>query len=93
MDINYKTALIHHHHQLHNNPGFGYLQPPPATPINPHVSLRRLLVPGSDNGATIAPFPPFSTTPGSEFYEMANDVYTKSQSLYCRTKKPGPIFS
>jgi len=54
--------------------------PPPATPINPLVSNRRLLVPGSDNGATIAPFPPFSTTPGSEFYEMANDVYTKSLS-------------
>src|SRR6187399_302748 len=51
--------------------------PAPATPINPYVSLRRLLVPGSDNGAS-ASFPPFSTTPGSEFYEMANDVYTKS---------------
>src|SRR6266487_1889124 len=60
--------------------------PAPATPINPHVSLRRLLVPGSDNGATIAPFPPFSTTPGSEFYEMANDVYTKSQSLSAEQK-------
>jgi PAP2 superfamily protein len=55
--------------------------PPPALPANPHVEFRRLLVPGSDNGATIAPFPPFSTTPGSEFYEMVNDVYTKSQSL------------
>ena len=55
--------------------------PPPAAPINPHVELRRLLVAGSDNGATIDPFPTFSTTPGSEFYEMANDVYTKSQSL------------
>jgi len=53
----------------------------PTPPINPHVSLRRLLVPGSDNGATIDPFPPFSATPGSEFYEMANDVYTKSLSL------------
>ena len=60
--------------------------PPPAAPINPHVELRRLLVPGSDNGATIAPFPPFSTTPGSEFYEMANDVYTKSQSLSAEQK-------
>ena len=59
-----------------------WLWVPTATtaPINPHVELRRLLVPGSDNGATIAPFPPFSTTPGSEFYEMANDVYIKSQS-------------
>ena len=52
----------------------------PAVPINPNVSNRRLLVHGSDNGATVAPFPPFSTTPGSEFYEMANDVYTKSLS-------------
>ena len=53
----------------------------PTPPINPHVSLRRLLVAGSDNGAAIDPFPPFSTTPGSEFYEMANDVYLKSLSL------------
>ena len=60
--------------------------PPPPTPINPHVELRRLLVPGSDNGATITPFPTFSTTPGSEFYEMANDVYTKSQSLTAEQK-------
>jgi len=60
-----------------------WLWVPTATtaPINPHVELRRLLVPGSDNGATIAPFPPFSTTPGSAFYEMANEVYTKSLSL------------
>ena len=58
----------------------------PAAPINPHVEFRRLLVPGSDNGATIAPFPPFSTTPGSAFYEMANDVYTKSQSLSAEQK-------
>ena len=60
--------------------------PPPAAPINPHVELRRLLVPGSDNGATIAPPPAFSTTPGSAFYEMANDVYTKSQSLSAEQK-------
>ena len=58
----------------------------PAVPINPNVSNRRLLVHGSDNGATVAPFPPFSTTPGSEFYEMANDVYTKSQSLTAKQK-------
>jgi len=82
--------------KLQNNP---YTPPPPTAaepwlwvptaptpPINPFVSLRRLLVPGSDNGATIAPFPPFSTTPGSEFYEMANDVYTKSQSLTAEQK-------
>jgi hypothetical protein len=60
--------------------------PAPATPINPYVSLRRLLVPDSDNGATIASFPTFSTTAGSEFYEMANDVYTKSQSLSAEQK-------
>jgi hypothetical protein len=65
----------------------------PATPINPYVSLRRLLVHGSDNGATIDPFPSFSTTAGSEFYEMANDVYTKSLVTICRTKKPGSVFS
>lgn len=54
----------------------------PATPINPLVKdNRRLLVPGSDNGATVPSFPSWSTTPGSEFYEMANDVYTKSLSI------------
>lgn len=54
----------------------------PATPINPLVKdNRRLLVPGSNNGATVPSFPPWSTTPGSEFYEMANDVYTKSLSI------------
>ena len=73
--------------------GAAYTPPPPTPqqpwlwvptaatpPINPYVSLRRLLVHGSDNGATISPFPSFSTTAGSEFYEMANDVYTKSLS-------------
>jgi len=73
--------------------GAAYTPPPPTPqqpwlwvptaatpPINPYVSLRRLLVHGSDNGATITPFPSFSTTAGSEFYEMANDVYTKSLS-------------
>jgi len=50
----------------------------PTNPINAHASLRRLLVAGSDNGATIDPFPPYSISPGSAFYEMANDVYTKS---------------
>jgi len=58
----------------------------PTAPINPHVALRRLLVPGSDNGATIDPFPPYSTTPGTEFYEMANDVYLKSLSLTAEQK-------
>src|SRR6188508_1908201 len=28
MDGNYKTALIHHRHQLYNSPGSGYLQLP-----------------------------------------------------------------
>lgn len=60
--------------------------PPPAAPINPHVEFRRLLVPNSDNGATITSFPPFSTTPGSAFYEMANDVYMKSLSLSAEQK-------
>lgn len=81
---------------LQNSP---YTPPPPTAlqpwlwiptastpPINPHVEFRRLLVPGSDNDATVAPFPTFSTTPGSEFYEMVNDVYTKSQSLTAEQK-------
>ena len=60
-----------------------WLWVPTATsaPIGPYTGDRRLLVAGSDNGAAIAPFPTFSKTPGSEFYEMAIDVYNKSQSL------------
>ena len=48
-----------------------------TAPINPHVELRRLLVRGSDVGATIAPFPTYSEDQNSEFFKMAKEVYDK----------------
>ena len=55
--------------------------PPPATPINPYASQRRLLVPGVARGTNLAPPPPYSTDVNSLFYAMAKDVYDKSKVL------------
>jgi len=49
--------------------------PPPAQPVGPYAYQRRLLVPGDANGTTLAPPPTFSTTPGSEFWNMALNTY------------------
>ena len=56
---------------------------PTATtpPVNPYAFQRRLLVPGSANGTTLAPPPTFSTTPGSDFYNMVKQVYDVSLTL------------
>jgi hypothetical protein len=53
----------------------------PTPPINPYVSQRRLLVPGSATGTAIPPPPPYSIVPGSAFWNMAKDVYDKSLVL------------
>ena len=50
----------------------------PAPAVNPYAYQRRLLVPGSANGTTLAPPPPFSTVPGSPFYNMVKEVYDAS---------------
>jgi hypothetical protein len=52
--------------------------PPPALPVNPYAYQRRYLVPGSADGTTLVPPPPFSTVPGSPFYNMVKEVYDAS---------------
>ena len=51
--------------------------PPPAQAINPYAWQRRLLVPGVANGTTLPQPPTYSIVPGSDFWNMANDVYVK----------------
>jgi len=62
--------------------GPGLWVPSAATPpINPYASQRRLLVPGVARGTAVAPPPPYSTVPGSAFWNMVKDVYDKSLVL------------
>ena len=59
--------------------GFGLWVPTsPTPPVNPYAYQRRLLVPGSADGTTLAPPPSFSIVPGSPFYNMAKEVYDAS---------------
>ncbi len=51
--------------------------PPPATAVGPYFWQRRLLVPGVVNGTALQPPPTYSTVPGSDFWNMAKDVYDK----------------
>jgi len=53
----------------------------PTPPINPYAYQRRLLVPGVATGTAIPPPPPYSTLPGSAFWNMVQDVYNKSLVL------------
>ncbi|MES2648241.1 MAG: vanadium-dependent haloperoxidase [Bacteroidota bacterium] len=63
-------------------PGFGIWVPTaPTQPAIPYAAQRRELVPGVSQGAVIEPPPPYSTDPGSAFWEMAKDVYDKSLAL------------
>lgn len=50
-------------------------------PANPYASQRRLLVPGVAAGTVPEPPPAYSNKPGSDFYNMAKDVYDKSLTL------------
>jgi len=63
-------------------PGLWVSTPPnfPAA-VNPYASQRRQMVNGSYNGAAPAPPPAYDTLPGSPFYAMVNNVYTKSLAL------------
>lgn len=56
---------------------------PPNFPaaVNPYAYQRRLMVPGVTNGTALEPPPPYSTDPSSPFYQMAKDVYDRSQIL------------
>lgn len=51
--------------------------PAPAQAVNPYAWQRRLLVPGVANGTALPPPPTYSTVIGSDFWNMANDVYVK----------------
>jgi hypothetical protein len=50
----------------------------PTAAVNPYAYQRRLLVPGSAEGTSLVPPPPFSTVPGSPFYNMVKEVYDAS---------------
>jgi hypothetical protein len=59
--------------------GVGLWIPTASTPaVNPYAFQQRLLVPGSAENTALAPPPPFSTVPGSPFYNMAKEVYDAS---------------
>jgi hypothetical protein len=63
------------------SPGTWVSTPPNfPMPVNPYASQRRVLVSGSSSIA-IEPPPTYSATPGSAFYNMAKDVFDKSQVL------------
>jgi hypothetical protein len=62
--------------------GEGLWVPTAATPpVGPYTYQRRKMVPGVANGTELDPPPPFSTTPGSPFYNMVKEVYDASHSL------------
>lgn len=62
--------------------GTGLWIPTASTPpINPFMSQRRLLVPGSDEGTELAPPPVFSSDPSSAYYAMVKRVYDASITL------------
>jgi hypothetical protein len=65
---------------------------PAAPAINPYASQRRLMVPGSDEGTTLAPLPPFETTQGSAFYNMVKRVYDASKTLTPEQKRMADYF-
>lgn len=54
---------------------------PNAAPVNPFMSQRRLMVPGSDEGTELVPPPPFSTDPNSPYFAMVNRIYVVSKTL------------
>ena len=73
--------------------GLGLWVPTSPTPIvNPYAYQRRLLVPGSADGTTLVPPPPFSTVPGSPFYNMVKDVYDVSLTLTAEQKAMADYF-
>ena len=55
---------------------------PPNFPaaVNPYLGLNRLMVAGSNDGASQPP-PVYSTVPGSAYYAMVKEVYDISQNL------------
>ena len=73
--------------------GFGFWVPTASTPaVNPYMSQRRLLVPGSDEGTELVPPPPFSTSPTSAYYAMVKRVYDASLTLTADQKAMADYF-
>ncbi len=72
--------------------GFWVFTNPNAPAISPYMSQRRLLVPGSDEGTTLAPPPPFSTDPSSAYYAMVKRVYDASLTLTTDQKAMADYF-
>jgi hypothetical protein len=73
--------------------GPGLWVPTSTAPIvNPYASQLRLLVPGSADNTTLAPPPPFSTVPGSPFYNMVKQVYDASLTLTPEQKAVADYF-
>jgi len=66
--------------ELLANPALWVRTSPAAPPVNPCAKYTRLFVNGADEGTTLAPPPPYSTEPGSPFYEMVKDVYDKQNN-------------
>ncbi len=63
-------------------PGTWVSTPPNFPPaVFPYASQRRLLTPMVNNGVSLEPPPAYSDVPGSPFYAMVEDVYTKSLAL------------
>jgi hypothetical protein len=56
---------------------------PPNFPAaaNPYISLNRLMVAGSSDGADQPRPPAYSTDPSSDYYAMVREVYNISQTL------------
>jgi hypothetical protein len=61
--------------------GIWVLTNPAAPAVNPYAYQRRLIVPGSTDGSTPAPLPPFSSDPSSPFYAMVKEVYDARNAI------------
>lgn len=64
--------------------GFGLWVPtaaPPAQPVGPYTYQRRHLVPGVATGTELAAPPAYSTTPGSQFWNMVKEVYDARNTI------------
>lgn len=73
--------------------GPGLWIPTAATPpVGPYNYQLRKLVPGVVNGTELDPPPPFSTIPGSPFYNMVKQVYDASLTLTADQKAMADYF-
>lgn len=62
-------------YQIPTGPGLWVPTIANAVPVNPFHHMRRQMVTGSREGAQPPPPVAYSTTPGSAFYNMADEVY------------------